>query len=55
MKDFFDLVIAILRLFLIIGTLIMAVVSLLNYFDGKYDIATYQMLVVILLELCLKD
>lgn len=50
-----ELILAILGLFLIIGKLILAVVSLLNYFDGSYDVATYQMLVVILLELILKD
>lgn len=54
MKNFFDLVLAILGLFLIIGKLVLAVVSLLNYLDGNYNVATYQMLVVILLELSLK-
>ncbi len=50
-----ELILAILGLFLIIGKLVLAVVSLLHYLDGDYDVATYQMLVVILLELSLKD
>lgn len=50
-----ELILAILGLFLIIGKLVLAVVSLLNYLDGNYDVATYQMLVVILLEINLKD
>lgn len=50
-----ELILAILGLFLIIGKLVLAVLSLLNYLDGDYDVATYQLLVVILLELSLKD
>ena len=50
-----ELILAILGVFLIIGKLILAVVSLLHYLDGDYDVATYQMLIVILLEIVLKD
>lgn len=55
MKYFFDLVLAILAFSLTIGKWVVAIVSLLHYLDGDYDIATYQMVVVILLELSLKD
>lgn len=50
-----ELILAIFGLFLIIGKLILATVSLFNYLDGNYDVAIYQMLVVILLEIVLKD
>lgn len=50
-----ELILAAVVLFLIIGKLILTAASLINYFDGNYDEATYQMLVVILLELVLKD
>ena len=55
MKYFFDLILAILAFFLTIGKWVLAVVSLLNYAVENYDVATYQMLVVILLDLSLKD
>lgn len=50
-----ELMLAILGLFLIIGKLMLAVMSLLNYLGGNYDVANYQILVVILLEIILKD
>ena len=55
MKNFFDLVLAILTFSLTIGKWVLAVVSLLNYAIVNYNEATYQMLAVILLELSLKD
>lgn len=55
MNNFFDLVLAILAFFLTIGKLVLTVVSVLNYAVGNYDVATYQILVVILLELSSKD
>jgi hypothetical protein len=40
---------------ILIGKWVLAVVSVLNYCNGYYDVATYQMVAAIFLELSLKD